>query len=152
MDSLSAALEQCTLVALDTQFFIYMLEESERYLQLCRTVFSRYGDPADPLEAVTSALTLTEVLVPAFRAEDGRLGDAHRRHLAEQEGLTVVAVDADIAIEAARLRARYRLETPDAIHLATAVREGCDLFITNDDHFRACPQTVMRIAFLHDYV
>ena len=31
------------------------------------------------------------------------------------------------------LRAKYsKLKTPDAIHLAAAIRHGCDLFLTND--------------------
>jgi predicted nucleic acid-binding protein len=27
---------------------------------------------------------------------------------------------------------RYRLRTPDAIHLATALHQGADIFLTND--------------------
>ncbi|MBW4647009.1 MAG: PIN domain-containing protein [Goleter apudmare HA4340-LM2] len=37
---------------------------------------------------------------------------------------------------AATLRATTRLKTPDAIHAATALRENCTLFLTNDRQFR----------------
>jgi predicted nucleic acid-binding protein len=37
-----------------------------------------------------------------------------------------------MADRAASIRARYRLRTPDAIHLATAILEGVDVFLTND--------------------
>lgn len=33
---------------------------------------------------------------------------------------------------AAELRARHRLKTPDALHLAAAIEGGCDEFWTND--------------------
>jgi predicted nucleic acid-binding protein len=38
--------------------------------------------------------------------------------------------------DAARLRATTKLKTPDALHLATAQRASCALFITNDVGFR----------------
>jgi predicted nucleic acid-binding protein len=41
-------------------------------------------------------------------------------------------LSADIANQSARLRARYNLRTPDAIHLATALAANADVFITND--------------------
>jgi predicted nucleic acid-binding protein len=37
-----------------------------------------------------------------------------------------------IADEAAQLRARHGLRTPDAIQLATAIRSGASSFLTND--------------------
>jgi len=33
---------------------------------------------------------------------------------------------------ATELRARHRLRTPDALHLATALSHGCQSLITND--------------------
>lgn len=37
---------------------------------------------------------------------------------------------------AARIRAETGLATPDALHVATALRAGCSLFITTDTDFR----------------
>ena len=37
-----------------------------------------------------------------------------------------------MAAQAAALRARHGLRTPDAIHCATAIHAGCDAFLTND--------------------
>jgi predicted nucleic acid-binding protein len=45
------------------------------------------------------------------------------------------------------VRATTRLKTPDAIHAATALREGCTLFLTNDAQFRTIanlPVTVLQ--------
>jgi predicted nucleic acid-binding protein len=41
-----------------------------------------------------------------------------------------------ILLEAAGLRARYRLRTPDAIQLATGLQAGATLAVTNDEAWR----------------
>jgi predicted nucleic acid-binding protein len=39
----------------------------------------------------------------------------------------------EVYFEAAQLRARFGLKTPDALHLATAQHHRCDALWTNDD-------------------
>ena len=46
--------------------------------------------------------------------------------------LEIIPLTAEIAADAARLRARYGIRTPDAIHAATALAGGAESFITND--------------------
>ncbi|MCO5388367.1 PIN domain-containing protein [Desulfosporosinus sp.] len=41
-------------------------------------------------------------------------------------------MDQNVALQAARLRARYGFKTPDALFLATALEEKAEAFITND--------------------
>lgn len=41
-------------------------------------------------------------------------------------------VTSTIAENAARLRAKYNLRTPDALHVATALQTNCNAFLTND--------------------
>jgi predicted nucleic acid-binding protein len=48
-----------------------------------------------------------------------------------------VPLSADIAQEAAALRASHHLRTPDAIQLATAIRSGAASFLTNDHRLPA---------------
>jgi predicted nucleic acid-binding protein len=50
--------------------------------------------------------------------------------------LTWIAPEVDLAAMAARLRADYRLKTPDAIQAATAVHARTSAFITNDPVFQ----------------
>ena len=47
----------------------------------------------------------------------------------------VIAVTADIAASASRLRARYKLKLPDAIQLATALEIGAHALVTHDRDF-----------------
>jgi predicted nucleic acid-binding protein len=46
--------------------------------------------------------------------------------------MQLVSIDPETAKVAADLRARYNLRTPDALQLATAIKAGCDAFLTND--------------------
>ena len=56
-------------------------------------------------------------------------------------GLAVAGLNAAIQERAAELRATIEsLRLPDAIHLATAETERCDLFLTNDKRLRSVPR------------
>lgn len=59
-------------------------------------------------------------------------------------------IDADDAVAAVELRARYALRTPDALQLAVAIRAGCDAFLTNDVRLRRVSE--LRIILLDDHV
>ena len=50
--------------------------------------------------------------------------------------LTLEPITRAILLEAAALRARYRILTPDAIQLATGIKSGATLAITNDEAWR----------------
>ena len=75
-------------------------------------------------------MTLIEVLVHPLR--EGRPELEYRDILLRSSTLVAVPLDEGIAEEAAGLRARHNLRTPDAIQLATAVRSGASWFLTND--------------------
>jgi len=80
---------------------------------------------------VTSTVTLVEVLVHPLRQGNTLLAQEYREILLNQESLTVVELTPDIAETAAQLRATYNLRSPDAIQMATAIREGASFFLTN---------------------
>jgi predicted nucleic acid-binding protein len=120
-------------IAIDTSIFIYQLEANARYLALTDSVFSwveRSGH-----EAVTSTITMTELLVPSYRDKDEHKVDAFYGLLSTYPNLQWIAPDLQTADLAAKLRAVYRLRTPDALQAATAVRAQATGFITNDPVF-----------------
>lgn len=49
----------------------------------------------------------------------------------------LVPLDRDVFDLATDLRARYRLKTPDALHLAAALHRGCDEIWTSDTRLAA---------------
>jgi predicted nucleic acid-binding protein len=120
-------------IALDTSIFIYQLEANARYVTLTDAVFSwveRTGH-----EAVTSTITMTELLVPSYRDGDEQRVDEFYGLLSTYPNLRWIAPDLETADLAARLRAAYKLRTPDALQAATALRAEATSFITNDSVF-----------------
>jgi predicted nucleic acid-binding protein len=85
--------------------------------------------------AVTSTITMTELLVKPYRSLEEKAVRKIYGLLSIYPNLEWIAPDLEIADRAARLRAVYKLETPDALHAATAVRSGATGFVTNDSRF-----------------
>jgi predicted nucleic acid-binding protein len=120
-----------SVVGLDTAPLIYFIEEHQTYLPLVRPFFEAVDQ--GKIQVVTSVLTLTEVLIHPLRRGDRTLADAYRRILLSANQVTTIRVSEAVAEEAAQLRSRYGLRTPDAIQLATAILSGARSFLTNDD-------------------
>ena len=133
VELLRAFLRRHRRIALDTSVFIYQLEGNARYLALTDPVFSwleRAGH-----EAVTSTITMTELLVPSYRENDENRVDSFYGLLSTYPNLRWIAPDLETADLAAKLRAQYRLRTPDALQAATAIRANVTAMITNDPAF-----------------
>jgi predicted nucleic acid-binding protein len=118
-------------VALDTACFIYFIKEHPRYLPKVEPIFAAVA--AGRMHAVTSALTLLEVLVVPYRAGDHGLAGRYEQLLTRSRGLRVVDLDRTQLRVAAQLRAVHtRLRTPDALQMAAALSARCGALITND--------------------
>jgi predicted nucleic acid-binding protein len=95
---------------------------------------------ADEFQAVTSELTLAEVLVGPVRDGDDELAGRYHDILASGDGFEVAAVERKVLIEAAMLRGLSRsLKLPDAIHVATARLRGCQFVVTDDRRLPHAP-------------
>ncbi|SHF76758.1 Predicted nucleic acid-binding protein, contains PIN domain [Caldanaerobius fijiensis DSM 17918] len=117
-------------VALDTNLFIYLMEKNEIYFSPVKSLFDKIQK--GQLFAVTSVLVYTELLSKPFQEENVVLADKYRVLLATFPNLTIKEVDKDISLLAAKLRAKYKIKTPDAIFIATGIAENADVFVTND--------------------
>jgi predicted nucleic acid-binding protein len=121
------------LVAVDTAPFIYFVEQHPIFNPRVRPLFVALE--AGDCSAITSTVTLVEVLVQPIRNGNLALAREYREILRSSSAMKMVPVTAEIAAEAARLRATFGLRTPDAIQLATAVVSQAAVFVTNDAHF-----------------
>jgi predicted nucleic acid-binding protein len=123
---------------LDTAPLIYYLEEHPTYLPLVDPFFDALarGD----LHAVTSTVTLIEVLTQPLRHGEAAFAAQYRSFLLNNQGIGMRAVSVAIAEEAARLRATYTLRTPDDVQRATALDAGAGAFLTNDARLAAIPE------------
>jgi predicted nucleic acid-binding protein len=120
-----------TVVGLDTAPLIYFIEENSTYLPYVRPFFEAvdHGE----FRVTTSVLTLTEVLVHPMRQGDHELAEQYRRILLRASQITIVPVSETIAEEAAQMRARHGLRTPDAIQIATCYWLG-SILVSDQRH------------------
>ncbi len=110
--------------------FIYYTEDHAVYADKMEAIFAQVSD--NGIHVLTSAVTLSEVLMKPVQANDQVLLKRYDTLFYHTQALTVIAVSVAAGELAARLRARYNLRTPDAIHIASAIDAGCDAFLTND--------------------
>ena len=133
IEEIRAFLRRHRRVALDTSIFIYQLEANPRYVELTDPIFKWLG--AADHTAITSTITLTELLVPACRAGGEEQVSEFYALLTTYPNLEWSAPTLDIADIAARIRAEHRMRTPDALQAATAIYRRVTAFITNDPVF-----------------
>lgn len=124
------ALKSITSVALDTAPLIYFVERHPAYTQLMRSIIERVD--SGEVSGFSSVITLTEVLTLPKRIGNQSLERQYSDLLLYSRNFTLVDVNPEIAENAADLRARYNLRTPDALQISTAISSGCQAFITND--------------------
>ncbi|MCX6358369.1 MAG: PIN domain-containing protein [Armatimonadetes bacterium] len=117
-------------IYVDSNVVIYSVERHPTYGPILQPFWDAVS--AGDAEAVTSTITVAEVLVGPIRMQRPDLVALYERMLS-MPGLDLAPLSHDIGAESARLRAEFpRLRTPDAIHLATASLSGCSAILTND--------------------
>ncbi len=121
-------------IGLDTNVFIYFLEDHPRYGPWCASLFDLIERGRNP--AVTSTVTLLELLVQPYRDQNDELVQKIFALASTYPKVEWVSVTMSLADRAAELRARYRLSTPDAIQLATAITHKATRFYGNDRGLR----------------
>ncbi len=134
-------------IGVDTAVFIYFIEAAPAWLPAITPLF-RAADTGDR-ELVTSAVTLLEVLVVPYRANNEVLAARYEALLTRSRGIRLIDLTRDQLRRAARLRALTGVRTPDALQLTAAHDAGCTAFVTNDR--RLPPVSGMRIVQLAPY-
>jgi predicted nucleic acid-binding protein len=132
VEKLRSFLRRHSLLALDTPVFIYQMQAHPRYFACTDYIFD-WIERHDA-KAITSTITMTELLVQPYRNNDEKAADKFRGLLSTHPNLVWVAPNFEIAVTAARIRALHRLHTPDALQAATAQLHATAL-ITNDPVF-----------------
>lgn len=135
-------------IALDTAIFIYFIEEDPEFLPLVVPIFEEID--RREREAVSSALTLLEVLVVPYRSGDIALAESYEALLTRSRGLSLVDLTQKQLRAAAQLRALHRLRTPDSLQIAAALGARCGAFLTNDRDLPEIPG--LRIVQLRDFL
>lgn len=143
-----SVLEGHKRVALDTCIFIYQWEAHPRYSRLTDFIFTSLEQ--SEFTAVTSTITMTELLVHPYRQRDSARVNELAGLLSGYPNLEWIAPDIEMGMHAAEIRAEHNLQTPDALQAATAIRAGVTAMLTNDPIFKRVPN--FEALVLDDYV
>ena len=135
------------------------------YLDSCMTIYLIEG-AAEMRERVGARLLGDAGARPTIAFTDLSRLECRVKPLATGNAATLLDYDAFFATPgylrlnldgsvfdlATELRARHRLTTPDALHLAAAIVAGCDEFWSNDDRLRHAAEARMRVVSMDHLV
>jgi predicted nucleic acid-binding protein len=124
------ALPDGALVLMDSAPIVYFLEKHPKFSPIFRPLFRAHA--ADRVQFAVTTISIAEVLTGPLQAGDEALAERYRAVL---ESWQVVALNSDIAENAARLRASLRLKLPDAVQVASALAINADALVTHDRDF-----------------
>ena len=123
----------------DTCMVIYAVEQHPELWPRLRDTWLCSARPS----FAVSELTRLECRVGPFRQGDNTLLARYERFFSTP-GLLWVTPSRRVFDLATELRARHRLKTPDALHLAAAIAAGCEEFWTNDHRLDAAATGYLR--------
>ena len=134
VEGLRRALAAHQRVFLDTMVLAYLLDEHPIYADLAEAVMTLVEEGS--LSAVTSALTLAEILTGPAKAGNIQALRDYELYVTHFPNLAIWPVDAALARQVAQVRAATGLRTPDAVQLAVAASAGVDAIVGNDRSWR----------------
>lgn len=132
-------------VYLDSCIVIYLLQAPEPVRDAVRQALRPADRPAP--QACISALTRLECRVWPMRQGTSDLLAQFDRFFASSD-LRRARLTGTVFDLATELRARHRVKTPDALHLAAAISWSCDEFWTNDQRIPLAIQQRIKIRIL----
>jgi uncharacterized protein len=113
------------LIYLDSCLVIYLVENHPTWAEQIRHKMALHQSE----NFAISPLVKLECLVKPLK--DGDLGLQKRYELAFDQ-VTLLELSDRVLLQAAQLRSRFGLKTPDALHLACAQHHECTAIWTND--------------------
>ena len=116
------------VIYLDACLVIYLTEEHARWGGRVADAIQRAGQ----MRFAISPLVKCECFVAPIKRGRSRLG-AWRAYTELFGIFASLAMPEPVYLQAAQLRARFALRTPDAFHLACAPHHRCEALWTDDD-------------------
>lgn len=146
---LSEVLGKIKTIFLDTVPVIYFIEAHPQFGPLVRQVIELMNE--NRIQAVTSVLTLSEVLPKPVETGNDELAEKFKTYLKNGSNLTLLPITEIIGESAGVLRGKYpNLKTVDALQIATALDAESDAFLTNDRKLSGIKE--IKIIVLKDYL
>ena len=124
------------LYYLDTNIVIYAVEGQQAFQQRARNHIAGLENAGHRF--AISELTWTECLVWPYRIGNGPLLLDYERFFVGPR-LAALSLSASSFHRAATIRGTHNYSLADSLHLATAVENGIDRFLTNDNRLAGFP-------------
>ena len=125
-------------VYFDTNIFIYILENHPEFGETCLSVVQSGADKE--LDGYSGDLVLAELLVKPLKDNNARAVKAVKDLFTEDTKIELLPHTRSAFITAAHLRANHKIKLPDALHLATAIENHIEIFLTNDRDIPLIPE------------
>lgn len=130
MGRLTDELAEHATLGIDTSPFIYQFEANPRYFSITTELLQGVRD--GQWTAVVSTVTLMELTVRPWQHNEPALAERYEVALTSFPNLTLADLTLDVARQAARLRAEYRIRAADALQIGTALVHRATAFVTNN--------------------
>ena len=137
---------QPPLYGIDSMVFVYHFEAHPEFGPAAGRLLA--AAEGGRCRLVCSILAQLEVLVVPKRNQRQDLCGRYREVFESFPNLTVLDVGSEIAEIASDLRAAYSLRTPDAIHIATALRAGAAAFVSQDGRLKISELPILSLEQL----
>jgi predicted nucleic acid-binding protein len=118
------------LTYLDTNVLIYFVEGHAIFRALLEELFTAIA--RGRMRAVTSELSLAEVLVKPLVEKNDAVAAIYRRLLGQGSTIEVAPVSRAVLERSAEIRAVHGGRAFDAIHIASALSAGCVSILSED--------------------
>ena len=132
---------------LDSVILIYFLEKNKNWETLTNIIFNRIKD--NQLNISLSKLIFIEILTGLRRIDDDETENYLKYMIEDFINIQTFPIGDEIIEETINIRAKYNISTPDAIHIATAINQKVEIFITNDKSLKKIKE--IKIICLKDY-
>lgn len=129
-------------VALDTNIFICALNKKDSRQEKSLKILVQIKEKN--IKVSISVLVLEEFFIRIYKQNQEENISSLLDFISMGNMVAVLDVNKELALQAAKLRAQYSsLRTPDAIHLASAIEAGANIFITTD---RRLPRKIGKLT------
>jgi predicted nucleic acid-binding protein len=108
-------------ICIDTAPFVYFIEKDPKYLNTVRPIFSEID--AGNIEALTSTITLLEVLVLPFKTKNESLAEKYRDILLHAEGLETYEIVHEVS-ETQRRKGSHAGKFPKTAEHSPPLQKG----------------------------
>lgn len=132
-------------IALDTNIFVYVFDEDSAFHLQAKNVMGLVRNTN--LVVAVSVIVYSELFSYSPISEEEH--KQYTKILEKNDQFQLVDVTLTIAKKAAYLRRKYRIKTPDALIIASAIESGAEVFVTNDERLKILQE--IEVKTLNDF-